>query len=447
VSTQNNIFIKSPLEDFKRQYVLKTLGRYWPKGSEAILHLPIPVANDITNTILPPQMILVQLPEWATEIGIGGSLLVPAQSAINGPHSPHWSKVDWLGAVFWYLNGTAEREFETKNGPIHSYSSKLQGWDKRIWERAWVNRIALFLRKWATQNKGLTEEENLGPIPDPEIIITHDVDAVKKTTSIRFKQTAFHLFNSMRLAASGNYFSALHKIKHALRFFILNEDYWCFEKIITIEQEFGIKSFFNFYGGAGGLKRNFKQRLLDPAYDITEPKISDQVKKLYSDGWQIGLHQSSDAWDKPAMMRAEKNRLENSLGHSVRVCRQHWLRFSWEKTWKAQDAAGLVHDMTLGFNDRPGFRNGSALQFHPWDSERNQEIKLSVTPLFLMDSHLYDYQNFDKKNRHDEIRYWIDEIKAVNGTASIDWHQQVMNDDYGWYDGYVSLLNTLVSDN
>ena len=29
------------------------------------------------------------------------------------------------------------------------YSNKLKNWDERIWNYAWVNRIAIFLSKWA----------------------------------------------------------------------------------------------------------------------------------------------------------------------------------------------------------------------------------------------------------------------------------------------------------
>jgi len=446
VNTRNDIINNSPALETKRKYVIRALARYWPQGHETLEQLCIPAAPDVQTEFLPPRMEMIELPEWAAEIGVEGALFVPAHCII-GTQRPLWKQADWFTAAFWYLNGTAEREFEKQNGSIHSYASHLKGWDKRIWERAWVNRIALFLRKWASQDKSQTEEEIFGILPEPEIIVTHDVDAVKKTIAIRFKQTAFHLFNCLRLAANGSLASATKKLIQAFRFLFSYEDYWCFEKITQLERHYGLKSCFNFYAGPGALQRSLKQRLFDPAYDIFEPRISNQVKKLYHDGWQVGLHQSFDTWNNLEMMRAEKARLEKSLGQVVTNCRQHWLRFSWENTWKAQHDAGLRLDTTLGFNDRPGFRNGSALQFHPWDPAKKKEMELFATPLVLMDSHLYDYQVLNKEIRSTQMKYWLDEIRAVNGTATIVWHQQVMNNDYDWHEGFSDLLKILTTDN
>ena len=49
-----------------------------------------------------------------------------------------------------------ERIWEKKFGPIHSYSFRLKGWDNRVWDYAWVNRIALFLKSWSIK---LNQEE------------------------------------------------------------------------------------------------------------------------------------------------------------------------------------------------------------------------------------------------------------------------------------------------
>jgi hypothetical protein len=160
-------------------------------------------------------------------------------------------------------------------------------------------------------------------------------------------------------------------------------------------------------------------------------------------GWQIGLHQSFYSWNNPKIMDKEKKKIENILGISITSCRQHWLRFGWRDTWKSQEKTGLLIDSTLGFNDRPGFRNSSAIIFHPWDFEKNSPLKIQVIPLVLMDSHLYDYAQLTEEGIQREIKRWLEEIKFVKGIATVLWHPHTLSKDYGWQNGFEFLLKEL----
>ena len=144
-------------------------------------------------------------------------------------------------------------------------------------------------------------------------------------------------------------------------------------------------------------------------------------------------------------MQDERKHLETALDASVTTCRQHWLRFSFADTWRCQEVAGLKQDMTLGFNDRPGFRNGSALAFRPWNGEKRCSMDIVSIPMVMMDSHFYDYKQLREEEVTIEMTKWVREIKEVHGQATVIWHQRVMSQDYGWEDGYKSLL-TLVSE-
>src|SRR5436190_22056046 len=396
----------------ERAHTLTILARYWPRGLEHVAGLPIRDSGLLhPGEPLPPRMVRVGLPVWAADLAVEGALLVPEQFITPGD-APQWSLTDWIGAAHWYLHGVAERAFEHRNGPVHSYSHRLGEWDVRIWERAWANRIALWLRRWAARERNVSEETLFGPLAEAEIVLTHDVDAVRKTIAIRCKRAAFHVFKGLRCLARGRFSRGFSWFASAGAFFFRTETYWNFDRVLEVEQSPELRGHFNFYGGGGGLLRSPSAWLFDPGYDVCDPQLAAQIQDLCSRGWTIGLHQSFNAWRDPRRMRQEKQRLERCLRVPVRSCRQHWLRFSWNDTWRAQQEAGFLLDTTLGFNDRAGFRNGAALEFHPWDSVEGKPMRLSVLPMVLMDSHLYDYGDRTDSTRRNEMQYWIDEIRA-----------------------------------
>lgn len=381
----------------------------------------------------------VPLPDWA-QGSVQGQLLVPQEALVerDGASSPAWDMVDWWSVVFWFLTCQAERRFEERNGPIHSYSYLLvrEGFDERLWERAWVNRIGQFLASWQSHVKiaGSLEPR---PTKPGRIWLVHDVDALRKTPAIRLKQSVFHFFNALRLARGGQWRAALTKGSHGLRFLLSNPSYWAFEQICGLEEQRQMRSQFLFYAGKGGLWRWPVQQLFDPDYDTSQPPAAQQMARLSQGGWQVGLHQSFRSWSKAEDMQQELAHLQRSTVSVDLCCRQHWLRFSWSDTWAAQEQAGLKFDTTLGFNDRSGFRNGAALRFRPWGLKGS----LECVPMVVTDSQLYDYC----LNKPPSAKAWLEEVAAVGGEAAVVWHQQVFNEDYGWGPGYQQLLDDILA--
>ncbi len=88
------------------------------------------------------------------------------------------------------------------------------------------------------------------------------------------------------------------------------------------------------------------------------------------------------------------------------------------------------------FNDQPGFRNSSALCWHPYNPNQNAIHNLKALPTFFMDSHFYDYQDMSSIERKRSIKNWIKECKSVNGEGAVLWHPHTLSNDYGWSDGF-----------
>ena len=88
------------------------------------------------------------------------------------------------------------------------------------------------------------------------------------------------------------------------------------------------------------------------------------------------------------------------------------------------------------FNDRPGFRNSSALAWHPWQIASAAALNLTALPSVFMDSHFYDYQPMTPAARQIAMRHWLQECHTVGGEIVVLWHPHTLTTDYGWSDGF-----------
>ena len=389
----------------------------------------------------------IELPEWAKDLGVGESayIVIPEHCYCKSD-IPGWESVDWFRALFDMATCQMEYQYEKMEKPIHSYASRLPETLAEQWDYAWVNRILLFIQRWAAREGGKSEEELFGEKSVGKIYLTHDVDYIDKTLALRFKQSAFSFFNIIKSLFNGNLEGVYKNLRNLFRFALGSGNYWQFQKIVQMEATYGLTSTWNFYGGTGRFRRSFTELIFDPSYHVNDKRISNQIRQLKSEGHQIGLHQGFHSWRLTKRMRFEKSRIEESLGETITTCRQHWLRFSFTDTWKAQEAAGFQLDTTLGFNERPGFRNSSALTLPAWIADEQRfSTSLNTLPMVLMDSHLFDYGQMDMPERQKTIDRVLDEIAFVGGEATVIWHQRVFHHDYNWGESYRYLLEGIQS--
>ena len=385
-------------------------------------------------------MISVNLPKWANSCGIENQLLVPQECVDQNENSAEWWKVDWWLAIFLMLEGWHERVWESIHGSIHSYSYRLKNWDSRVWDHAWVNRICLFLRKWYEKNHK-PGNDFFGTLPRSQLILSHDVDAICKTHPIRIKQSIFHFFNAFVLLLKFRIIESAVKFSKGLKFLFSNEDWWVFDKLLKVEKAAGISAVYHFYSDQR--PKTFKRWLMDPSYEIKSEQLEVLLGELKDAGHVVGLHPTYDAWNDSELLEEQKKTLEEILGSQVTYCRQHWLRFSWKDTWLHQARSGLTQDSTLMFNDRSGFRNSCATSWKPWNQlEKKAHSVTSITSV-IMDSHLFDYNDFNKFERNDHLRFWIKECKEVGGKTSLLWHPQTLTADYGWGTTFKKLIKEL----
>ncbi len=427
-----------PAVEDLRDHVLSALASYWPKRRDVLVGLPVPDRS--TSPIkMPLSLRLVELPDWS--VGAVGleALLVPVE-ALGGEGD--WKETDWWLAIFLLLEGWHERCFEQRKGePIHSFSFRLSRWDERAWEAPWVNLIACFLRAWAGRHSGVDAVDLFGPLPAGETRLTHDVDAVGKTFAITGKQAAFQVVNALRDVGRLRPTDAGRRLAKATRMLFGKDSWDRVAEVAGMEEQKGLRGTFHFYSEK---KSKSHRWLMDPGYDVATSGVGRAIADLVERGHEVGLHPGYHSWcDAPRLMQAQKA-LQEVSPDPVRSVRQHWLRFSWARTWSAQSQAGLCLDTTLMFNDRWGFRNSAAVEWSPWNPEAGCPHSIRVIPSVLMDSHLYDYRTLTSMERTTVIENLVEGVRGVGGTAAFLWHPQTLAAEYGWSQGFVSLLETLV---
>ncbi len=432
----------SQYETSRRDWVSTCAYRYWGDQAHAVSALSF--SRHACEDLPSGRWVFVLLPDWAKDCGVNGCILVDEASVDSDQEGPPWESCDWIYAAWLFLTGAYERAHEKSNGPTHSYSSRLEQRHEALFDHAWVNRIFLFLRRWAARDSNHTEQDLFGDLPDTEIILTHDVDAIRLTPEIRLKQAAFQVAKLGSSFVEGKFERSIESARNGVRFLTHSGDLRTLSLVRSMEEGAGIRSRIYFYAGDAGLKRKIPRAfLIDPAYDIQSPYLRKELTAFVDGGWEIGLHPSSGAWADPSQMHEQKIRLESAAGIEAKFCRQHWLRFSFLETWKAQEKAGFANDATLGFNDRPGFRCSHALRLNPWNTAENAALKISATPILFMDSHFYDYHPMPHSERLSAITKWLDEVRAVKGQITVNWHTHTITPAYGWRDGYEALLSYL----
>ena len=408
-----------------KEHVLFSLREYWPNTAHIIRSLPIyEVSNFSIN--LPLQLVEIPLPNWATEIGIQGKILVPTEACIR---DNSWKEVDWFLAIFLLLESVHEREWEKRHGNIHSYSFNLKNWDTRAWDHAWVNRIAIFLNLWAKNSSSVFINK-----PPTRVEVTHDVDAIKKNLVTVIKRVTFLIYKMIKNRKK------LRQILKIIKFIAYKDSWNKIQEIIEIEKKYGIESIFFFCPKIKRQKLSAKNFIINPSYSSRDLLQSGIIKLLKTKKVAIGLH---SPYEKNINTYENIRELETLFNIKIKQNRNHWLKFNWNETWSNLETSGIKIDSTLMFNDRMGFRNSACIKWNPWNFQNKARHQIYAIPTILMDSHLYDYSKFSENESIKEIEKIILEVEAVGGSVQTLWHTHTLSKGYNWNKGFEKLCEVV----
>jgi peptidoglycan/xylan/chitin deacetylase (PgdA/CDA1 family) len=234
------------------------------------------------------------------------------------------------------------------------------------------------------------------------VCLTHDIDEVY-TSLIKKKDAAERYFRAGSLSGLMHSLSQMRSKKLPL---------WNFDDILALEESYGAKSSFYFMAENAGD--------LDYAYPIEDCRSI--LGDIIDHGCEVGLHGGHSTYSDPDEMKTKKEQLEKILKKKVIGYRNHYLRFKVPETWEYLHQAGFLYDVTFGYADCVGFRNGMCHPFKPFNLKTGRPVEILEIPLIIMDCTFDFYMKLDTRRAWELSKNLIDTVKKYNGVLTILWH-------------------------
>jgi len=285
------------------------------------------------------------------------------------------------------------------------------------------------------------------------VCLTHDVDAVSMINPGKnFRSIIKHLKTFSEKPVGENIrWLLIHGIQGLKGVAHPHEIYCEFGKWMSIEQEVGAHSTF-FFAPEHVLQPHPTDcmYIYDQKLEFRGDQISvrELMRTIDAGGWEIGLHPSWNAHADLGEMIAQKEQIEQVLGHPIHSVRQHFLKFDPEKTHGVQAQAGFLFDSTLGYNDNVGFRRGTSYPFECLSKLEGKTTRILQIPLIAQDGALLLSEKGLRLNPEEALKYiqqLMESVKRVGGVLTLSWHPHMMVIP-GFWDLYKKSLELIAKE-
>ena len=207
-----------------------------------------------------------------------------------------------------------------------------------------------------------------------------------------------------------------------------------FDKILRIKKEKNIKTIIFFLIG--------DYTTFDTNVSASKTKYRLLIKEML-DYAKVGLHPSYFTMKNPALLKKEKQRLEDIINTAILKSRQHYLRFNLPETYQNLIDLEVAEDYSMGYASNVGFRASTCTPFYFYDLDFEIQTPLKIFPFALMDTTLNDYMKLTPKQSLGRIRDLKNEVKAVNGTFITLFHNESLS-GYKRWKGWSRLYDSMI---
>lgn len=175
-----------------------------------------------------------------------------------------------------------------------------------------------------------------------------------------------------------------------------------------------------------------------PQQKALQALISDHIIR-----YPVGIHPSWRSGDEHELLEKEMNTLSNFTGNKILSSRQHYIRFTLPGTFRRLIDNGIQFDFSMGYGSINGFRASAATPFYWYDLEKEQTTNLMLFPFCFMEANSFYEQKYSVQQALDEMRYYYNVVRSVNGTLIMIWHNHFLGTDKlftGWKEVYEQFI-------
>lgn len=180
----------------------------------------------------------------------------------------------------------------------------------------------------------------------------------------------------------------------------------------------------------------------DKNISILNTNFQNLIKRI-GDYALVGIHPSYSSYLKKEVIKKEATRLSNVLNREITMSRQHFLRLYLPQSYQILIELDILNDYSMGYASQAGFRAGYADTFTFFDLENDTKTKLKIHPFALMDGTMRDYLQLDTQESFEKAKSLIQEVKNVNGTFILLWHNETLSGEKRW-EGWITLYRKIL---
>ena len=181
-------------------------------------------------------------------------------------------------------------------------------------------------------------------------------------------------------------------------------------------------------------------------YDKNILPQKDALWKLvrkHANKFTVGLHPSWQSGDKPALLKTEKELLEDMSEKDITRSRQHYIRFNLPEGYQRLSDAGITDDYSMGYGSINGFRASVASSFYWYNLQKDENTILRIHPFCFMDANSFYEQQQNAQQTLDEMLHYLSVCKAVNATLISIMHNNFLGtakEFEGWRTMYEQFI-------